>query len=382
MDTFHIKLDMDKSRPIINEPVSVRQGDSDVTTIIAEIYDHGEPAGGLDKGIAFRYIRPNGSKYIETKGITLNGNTITFTTTGKLNREPGMIKIAHFTIGGDSTQDFVIDVRPGVFLTDDDYIKAVSDFKYKIRGDLNSNPNFILRTMLSGYIYYPEEPITDWYFGGNGYLLKDDEISQPFYNDYSKTPLFLQSHPDDAFAVVMYCFKCNPNSRKIVINNFNFAPIKTWIYNLVGTWPAGRLVFIANGTMNMQNMYNHHSAVKVPADKTRVVQISNTINDAGFEVLKKDTNQQVTDFAIDLTKVNPLTEDGYLILITSIAQNGNHEFSDDYFPRNDSDNRYWHSRTDAEPPATPQSPFAPNIQNENLSPIPLSMTCTQYYLPD
>ena len=382
MDTFHIKLDMDKSRPIINEPVSVRQGDSDVTTIIAEIYDHGEPAGGLDKGIAFRYIRPNGSKYIETKGITLNGNTITFTTTGKLNREPGMIKIAHFTIGGDSTQDFVIDVRPGVFLTDDDYIKVVSSFKDKIRGDLSSNPNFILRTQLAGYFGYPADAVPKWYFGSNNAdILKDDEIPQLFYRDYSKTPLFLGPNHDNGFAVVMYCFKCNPSSRKIVINNFNFAPIKTWGYNLVGTWPAGRLVFIANGVMNIQNMYNQPRPI-ISGDKIRVVQISNTINDAGFEVLKKDTNQQVTDFAIDLTKVNPLTEDGYLILITSIAQNGNHEFSDDYFPRNDSDNRYWHSRTDAEPPATPQPPFAPNIQNANLSPIPLSMTCTQYYLPD
>lgn len=371
-----------------NLPIRVRQ--DDVGTIIeSQIFtEENNPYDLTDCNVTFNMQATSGIPNLGEKAEIIDAvnGKISYSLSAKDTKIPGRPKSAYFTISYkngeiiESTGDINLIILPIPKITDDDYIKAVSNFKDKIRGDLNSNPNFILRTSFVGYGNYPD----DFVFGedhpdDHTTPLKNYEISQLFYRDYSKTPLFVSPYNDNASAVHIFCFKCNPNTRKIVINNFNFAPIKAWDSNLSLVHPNGKLVFIANGeNINIQNMLNQHFP-RIPKNKAYVAPISNTINNAGFEILKKDVNQQVTDFSIDLTKVNPLTEDGYLMLMAGRGLNNNHEFSDDYFPRTDRDGRYWHSKTDSEPPITGE---ATSIQNFSLTPIPLNMTCTQYYLPD
>ena len=369
-----------------NLPIRVRQ--DDVGTIIeSQIFtEENNPYDLTDCNVTFNMQATSGIPNLGEKAEIIDAvnGKISYSLSAKDTKIPGRPKSAYFTISYkngeiiESTGDINLIILPIPKITDDDYIKAVSNFKDKIRGDLNSNPNFILRTQFTGYGAGDDE----YDFGyDTADALKNGEISQLFYRDYSKTPLFVSPEVDNSFNVIMFCFKCNLNSRKIVINNFNFAPINKWVFNLTNHYPDGKIIFVANGVGNMQNMYNQHKPA-IPRNKSYVVPISNTINNAGFEILKKDINQQVTDFSIDLTKVNPLTEDGYLILMTTVGTNNNNEFSNDYFPRNDRTGIYWHSQTDSEPPHSPITSIAPSIQNVNLNPIPLSMTCTQYYLPD
>ena len=75
MNTFQLRLDLDKSTVI--QVVTIRQGDTDGTTIVATIYDHGELAdlSGMD-GAELEFTLPDGTHYYR-KAATIGGSTLT-----------------------------------------------------------------------------------------------------------------------------------------------------------------------------------------------------------------------------------------------------------------------------------------------------------------
>lgn len=320
MDTFHIKLDLDKSRPIINEPIGIRQNDGSVTTIVAEIFDHGQPATDLGTGISFRCIRPDFTKYIETKNIDVSGNTITFKTSAKLSKEPGLIKIAHFLIGGDSTQDFLIDVKRGVFFTDDDYLKITSSFKGRKRLDRNSNPNEIWILNIN-----PKDSTTSTFKSNPQEVETSDDVYELFNNPKEPFDKFKYVYTGVSFAL-MYLFKIDPKTVKIRINNLyigksngedipdehSFANTKGIVSPIPQIYVANKMTGITDDVGNTNGygykiFYNHSEKYLTP-----------DLNLSGYKPLQNESIDNKTiytnSFELDLTKNNFLTSDNYLML--------------------------------------------------------------------
>lgn len=345
MDTFHIKLDLDKSRPIINEPIGIRQNDGSVTTIVAEIFDHGQPATDLGTEISFRCIRPNFTKYIDTKNIEVSGNTITFKTSTKLSKEPGLIKIAHFLIGGDSTQDFLIDVKQGVFFTDDDYIKIIGNFKGRKRLDRNSNPNEIWLPHTS---YNNTNTILR--FNKNPTVSEAPESIYKFFNNPIYKFLFVgsQDNADSSWVFynnlvyitenlkrVWYLFKIDPRTVKIRINNLYTSDLpgkefnKTDDFVLFGLLPQ---IYVVNSTLGITDNIGDVDTVYKEFKPSLCKNLTPDLNLSGYTPLQNETfpndvgitdNRNYTSsFELDLTKNNFLTSDNYLILnipLTNLA---------------------------------------------------------------
>lgn len=326
MDTFHIKLDLDKSKPIINEPIGIRQNDGSVTTIVAEIFDHGQPATDLGTEISFRCIRPNFTKYIDTKNIEISGNTITFKTSIELSKEPGLIKIAHFLIGGDSTQDFLIDVKRGVFFTDDDCIKITSNFKNKIAGD-RSNPNWAGNFSFSNVMIDPDNPDSGRYrFTIFDYGMS--EMTQQNYDDAFKTdkndiqmewyqdPRNIQQYSN----MLAYRFLIKPNTIKMRINNL--FPHKV-ILDDKEIAPENPIMYKDDGSLDLE-WNEHYSYTHGYMDQR--IEIKADIALTGFTPLK-ETNlsvkqdngtykniSYVSSFELDFRKNHFLTKNNELIM--------------------------------------------------------------------
>lgn len=75
MNTFNLQLDLDKSTVV--QVVTLRQGDTDGTTISATVYDHGELADL--SGISSAYVEfalPDGTHYYRGTA-TVSGNVVT-----------------------------------------------------------------------------------------------------------------------------------------------------------------------------------------------------------------------------------------------------------------------------------------------------------------
>lgn len=75
MNTFNLQLDLDKSTVV--QVVTIRQGDTDGTTIAATVYDHGAAADL--SGISSAYIEfalPDGEHYYRSTA-TVSGNVVT-----------------------------------------------------------------------------------------------------------------------------------------------------------------------------------------------------------------------------------------------------------------------------------------------------------------
>lgn len=326
MDTFHIKLDLDKSKPIINEPIGIRQNDGSVTTIVAEIFDHGQPATDLGTEISFRCIRPNFTKYIDTKNIEISGNTITFKTSIELSKEPGLIKIAHFLIGGDSTQDFLIDVKRGVFFTDDDCIKITSNFKNKIAGD-RSNPNWAGSLTLTWIMIDPDNPDSGRY----RFTITNtctDEMTQKNYNDAFKTDkndiqMKWYQDPRDISKygnMLAYRFLIKPNTIKMRINNL--FPHKVIIGNREIA-PDNPLMYKDDGSLDIQGN-DHYYATHGYMDN--LIEIKADVALTGFTPLeetnlsvKQDNGtykdiSYVSSFELDFRKNRFLTKNNELIM--------------------------------------------------------------------
>lgn len=341
MDTFHIKLDLDKSKPIINEPIGIRQNDGSVTTIVAEIFDHGQPATDLGTEISFRCIRPNFTKYIDTKNIEVSGNTITFKTSTKLSKEPGLIKIAHFLIGGDSTQDFLIDVKRGVFFTDDDYIKITSNFKGRKRLDRNSNPNEI---WMANMVSSDNNTLT---------LNKDPAVSEApesiykFFNNPIYSFIFARGQenadqstvwynhlayiPENA-SNIFYLFKIDPRTVKIRINNLYNGDLpnkEIGFGNLFGNYTQ---IFVANRSLGITDNVGDLPGGKKGFQKSLCKNLTPNLNLSGYTPLQNeafsndtsinDTRTYTSSFELDLTKNNFLTSDNYLMLYTQSVNLG------------------------------------------------------------
>lgn len=341
MDTFHIKLDLDKSRPIINEPIGIRQNDGSVTTIVAEIFDHGQPATDLGTEISFRCIRPNFTKYIDTKNIEVSGNTITFKTSTKLSKEPGLIKIAHFLIGGDSTQDFLIDVKQGVFFTDDDYIKIIGNFKGRKRLDRNSNPNEIWMTNM---VYGDNVTLT---FNKDPAVSEAPESIYKFFNNPIYSFIFARGQenadqstvwynhlayiPENA-SNIFYLFKIDPRTVKIRINNLYNGDLpnkEIGFGNLFGKYTQ---IFVANRSLGITDNVGDLPGGKKGFQKSLCKNLTPNLNLSGYTPLQNeafsndtsinDTRTYTSSFELDLTKNNFLTSDNYLMLFTQSVNLG------------------------------------------------------------
>ena len=64
MNTFNLKLDIDKSsRGFRNPVVRLRQADKNGTTIVAQLYDHGEPLTTSGLSAAFEMLQPDRQHY-------------------------------------------------------------------------------------------------------------------------------------------------------------------------------------------------------------------------------------------------------------------------------------------------------------------------------
>lgn len=326
MDTFHIKLDLDKSRPIINEPIGIRQNDGSVTTIVAEIFDHGQPATDLGTEISFRCIRPNFTKYIDTKNIEISGNTITFKTSIELSKEPGLIKIAHFLIGGDSTQDFLIDVKRGVFFTDDDCIKITSNFKNKIAGD-RSNPNWAGSFSFSNVMIDPDNPDSGRYrftiFDTSILEMTQQNYDDTFKNDKNDIQMewYQDPHNIQQYSnMLAYRFLIKPNTIKMRINNL--FPHKV-ILDDKEIAPENPIMYKDDGSLDLE-WHEHYSYTHGYMDQ--LIEIKADIALTGFTPLeetnlsvKQDNGtykniSYVSSFELDFRKNRFLTKNNELIM--------------------------------------------------------------------
>lgn len=341
MDTFHIKLDLDKSRPIINEPIGIRQNDGSVTTIVAEIFDHGQPATDLGTEISFRCIRPNFTKYIDTKNIEVSGNTITFKTSTKLSKEPGLIKIAHFLIGGDSTQDFLIDVKRGVFFTDDDYIKIIGNFKGRKRLDRNSNPNEIWMADIVNSGYGDNVKLT---FDKDPAVSEAPESIYKFFNNPIYSFIFARGQenadqstvyhnhlayiPENANSI-FYLFKIDPRTVKIRINNLyngDLTSKEVGSTNNTVLFGTCTQIFVANRSLGITDNVGDLGWGKKGFQKSLCKDLTPNLNLSGYTPLQNEAftndpsiNDKLTytsSFELDLTKNNFLTSDNYLMLFS------------------------------------------------------------------
>lgn len=326
MDTFHIKLDLDKSKPIINEPIGIRQNDGSVTTIVAEIFDHGQPATDLGTEISFRCIRPNFTKYIDTKNIEISGNTITFKTSIELSKEPGLIKIAHFLIGGDSTQDFLIDVKRGVFFTDDDYIKITSNFKNKIAGD-RSNPNWAGSFSFLNVMLDPDNPDSGRYrftiFDNSMSEMTQQNYDDTFKNDKNDIQMewYQDPHNIQQYSnMLAYRFLIKPNTIKMRINNL--FPHKV-ILDDKEIAPENPIMYKDDGSLDLE--WNEHYYY-THGYMDQLIEIKADIALTGFTPLK-ETNlsvkqdngtykniSYVSSFELDFRKNRFLTKNNELIM--------------------------------------------------------------------
>lgn len=114
MDVFRLNLELDKTRPFINEPVTFRRKDGGLgsTQIIATITDHGQTVSDI-KSAVFMCIKPD-YKYVR-ENASVSGNIITYTLNNEVGTCPGIIKTAYFQINGVvSTQNFQINVEEAI----------------------------------------------------------------------------------------------------------------------------------------------------------------------------------------------------------------------------------------------------------------------------
>ncbi|WP_294605214.1 BppU family phage baseplate upper protein [uncultured Lactobacillus sp.] len=114
MDVFRLNLELDKTRPVINEPVTFRRKDGGLgsTQIIATITDHGQTVSDI-KSAVFMCIKPD-YKYVRENASVI-GNIITYTLNNEVGTCPGIIKTAYFQINGVvSTQNFQINVEEAI----------------------------------------------------------------------------------------------------------------------------------------------------------------------------------------------------------------------------------------------------------------------------
>lgn len=77
MNTQHVSLDLSKA-PTYAQMVTIGQGDSGGTTIVADVYDNGQAASlsGMTAGFCMRLPRDAG--YVRDSGCTISGNQITY----------------------------------------------------------------------------------------------------------------------------------------------------------------------------------------------------------------------------------------------------------------------------------------------------------------
>lgn len=110
-----MKFELDKTRPVVNQPVSFRRKDGGWggTQVVAEILDHGQPATGISNAV-FMCTKPD-KKYVRDGAVSVNGNVLTYTLNNEVGTCPGVIRLAYFQINNTvSTQNFQINVADAI----------------------------------------------------------------------------------------------------------------------------------------------------------------------------------------------------------------------------------------------------------------------------
>ncbi len=117
MNTFNLQLDLDKSTVV--QVVTIRQGDTDGTTISATVYDHGELAdlSGIT-GAAIEFKLPDGEHYYRKTATATSATSSVSVVVDESEAAsvPGRACNAYFTLSDGtheySTASFVVAVIP------------------------------------------------------------------------------------------------------------------------------------------------------------------------------------------------------------------------------------------------------------------------------
>lgn len=117
MNTHRLNLDLSKT-PTYVQTVTIGQGDSRGTTIVANIYDNGVAANLTGMSARFCMRLPNDGGHVKDASCTVSGSTITYTfDESKCAATYGRTDIAYFEIiDGDtiySTSRFKVVVLRG-----------------------------------------------------------------------------------------------------------------------------------------------------------------------------------------------------------------------------------------------------------------------------
>ena len=98
MNTHRLNLDMSKT-PTYMQTVTIGQGDSRGTTVIATIYDNGMEANLSGMSARFCMRLPNDAGHVKDPSCTVSGSTITYTfDESKCAVADGRTDIAYFEI--------------------------------------------------------------------------------------------------------------------------------------------------------------------------------------------------------------------------------------------------------------------------------------------
>lgn len=117
MATFRIALDTAK-QTVVPKAVRARVGDAESCVIEASVTSGGDAYDLGDLDVRFECLLPDGS-VARDPGVSVDGSTVSYALPVEILRAPGIVKTAYFRISDgttliDSTESFVIDVKPGI----------------------------------------------------------------------------------------------------------------------------------------------------------------------------------------------------------------------------------------------------------------------------
>lgn len=117
MAEFSLRLDTSK-QPAIPQAVRARVGDAEGCVIAADIVRDGEPYDLTGLDVRFECLLPDGSA-VRDSGVSVEGSRVTYSVPIEVVAARGLVKTAYFRVARgtasiDSTESFVIDVKPGV----------------------------------------------------------------------------------------------------------------------------------------------------------------------------------------------------------------------------------------------------------------------------
>ncbi|RHW46822.1 hypothetical protein DS832_04860 [Bombilactobacillus bombi] len=347
---FKIIQNLEKKYNGENLPIRVRQ--DDVGTIIeSQILTEDNNPYDLSKCSVTFNLQPATGIPVLGEKVTITDaidGKISYSLSAKDTKHAGRVKSAFFTINNadnsivESTGDIDLTIMPFPKITDADYLTKVSDFKGRVRGDFNSNPNFI-----SFGNYSSADLNNNWTVTFNNILQK--EAPQEIYENLKFDKLYYYLY--SARRVGIYAIKILENATKIVIRNFNFEGNR-------GICILDNRFSVQNGDNIAINTYNNH--IRLIKDNLNLL--------PKLKPVKVSKDGYFVDFEIDLINSNYLSKDNYLILTNVEGMNQGVAY---LRPCYDEESGRFYEKLGNE-----------QLGKKDAIEIPTKLTCTQYYLPD